>query len=126
MDIYVGNLPYTATENDIRDLFAEFGDIQSVKVITDRETGRSKGFGFVTLADQSRINEAVEATNGKDYQGRPLKVNPSEPRPAGGGGGFSGGGSGSGGRSGYGGGGNRRDGNRGGYGGGRDKRNSGW
>jgi len=144
MDIYVGNLPYTATENDIRELFADFGDIQSVKIINDRETGRSKGFGFVTLADQSRVNEAVEATNGQTFQGRPLKVNPSEPRPAGGGGGYGGGGGGGyggggGSRGGYGGGGGGGGsrggygggggGNRGGYGGGggnRDKRDSGW
>jgi RNA recognition motif-containing protein len=128
MDIYVGNLPYTATEADIRELFSEYGDIQSAKIITDRETGQSKGFGFVTLGDQSRVNEAVEGLHGSNFKGRPLKVNPSEPRPSGGGGGGYGGGN-YGGRS--------NDGNRGGYGGGgygggggggggRNKRNTGW
>ncbi|WAC19040.1 RNA-binding protein [Luteolibacter sp. SL250] len=109
MDIYVGNLPYTANEADIREIFAEFGDIQSVKVVLDRETGQSKGFGFVTLADQSRVNEAVGALNGRNLNGRALRVNASEPRPATGGfgsGSYSGGGS--------------KD------GGGRNKRNTGW
>lgn len=120
MDIYVGNLPYTANEEDIRGIFEAFGDIQAVKIINDRETGRSKGFGFVTLADQSRVDEAVKSLNGSNYQGRPLKINPSEPR-ASGSGGFGGGGYSSGFRSSPGG--NRS----GGYkGGGRDKRSGGW
>ena len=86
MDIYVGNLPYTATEGDVSELFSAFGPVERVKIITDRETGQSKGFAFVTLADQSQLNAAVEALNEHDYNGRPLRVNPSEPRPAGGGG----------------------------------------
>lgn len=129
MDIYVGNLPYSATEADIRDIFSAFGDIQSAKIITDRETGRSKGFGFVTLADQSRVNDAVEALNGTDFQGRPLKINPSEPRPSGGGGGGFGGGGYGGGGGGYrGNSGGNRGGGGGGYrgGGGGNKRNTGW
>ncbi len=119
MDIYVGNLPYTATDEDVTDLFAAYGPVDRVKVITDRETGRSKGFAFVTLGDQSQLNAAVEALDGQDYQGRALRVNasePKEPRPGGfrsggGGGGYGGERRGSGG----GGGGERRGG--GGYGG---------
>ena len=106
MDIYVGNLPYSISEKDLRDIFSDFGDLSSVKLITDRETGNPKGFGFVTLADQSRVDEAVKALNGTDFQGRALKINPSEPRPAGGGGGGYGGGGGGGGHSG----GNKRSG----------------
>ncbi len=109
MDIYVGNLPYTATEDDLNGLFAAYGPIERVKIITDRETGRSKGFAFVTLGDQSQLNAAIEALNGYDYQGRALRVNASEPkefkpggfgngggerRSNGGGGGYKGGGGG--------------------------------
>jgi len=119
MDIYVGNLPYTATEDDLNDLFAEFGPVERVKIITDRDTGQSKGFAFVTLADQSRLNDAVEALNEKDFSGRPLRVNASEPRAAGGGGGGGGGYKGGGG-GGYkgGGGGGYKGGGGGGYKGG--------
>ena len=109
MDIYVGNLPYTATEGDVTGLFAAFGPVERVKIITDRETGQSKGFAFVTLGDQTQVNAAVEALNNYDYNGRPLRVNPSEPKEpgsGGGGGGFrSGGGGGGGGYRGGGGGG---------------------
>ena len=116
MDIYVGNLPYTATEEDVSDLFVEFGPVERVKIITDRETGQSKGFAFVTLGDQSQLNAAIEATNEKDFQGRALRVNASEPREprSGGGGGYGGGGGG----GGYGGGGGNRGGGGGGYKGG--------
>ena len=90
MDIYVGNLPYTATEEDVTDLFAAYGPVDRVKIITDRETGRSKGFAFVTLGDQSQLNASIEALDGYDFQGRALRVNasePKEPRSGGGGGG---------------------------------------
>ena len=98
MDIYVGNLPYTATEEDVTELFASYGPVDRVKIITDRETGRSKGFAFVTLGDQSQLNTAIEALDGQDYQGRALRVNASEPKEArpggfrsgGGGGGYGG------------------------------------
>jgi RNA recognition motif-containing protein len=107
MDIYVGNLPYTATEEDITDLFAAYGPVERVKIITDRETGRSKGFAFVTLGDQSQLNASIEALNGHEFQGRALRVNasePKEPRPggfrSGGGGGYGGGSGGSGGSGG--------------------------
>ncbi len=125
MDIYVGNLPYSATEEEITDLFAAYGPVERAKVITDRETGRSKGFAFVTLGDQSQLNAAVEALDGQDFQGRALRVNasePKEPRSGGGGGGDRRGGGG----GGYGG--ERRGGGGGGYGGGggdRDRRGGG-
>jgi hypothetical protein len=77
----VGNLPYSATEEEVSGLFAAYGPVERVKIITDRETGRSKGFAFVTLGDQSQINAAVEAINGQEFQGRPLRVNASEPKP---------------------------------------------
>jgi RNA recognition motif-containing protein len=118
MDIYVGNLPFTATEADLYELFAAFGPVERVKIIMDRDTGQSKGFAFVTLADQSKVNEAVEALNNSDFNGRPLRVNPSEPRePRSGGGGFKGGGGG-GGFKGGGGGGGYKGGGGGGYKGG--------
>ena len=122
MDIYVGNLPYTATEEDVTGLFAAYGPVDRVKIITDRETGRSKGFAFVTIGDQAQLNAAIEALNGYDYQGRALRVNasePKEPRPSGGGG-YGGGGGGYGGerRGGGGGGGYKGGGGGGGYKGG--------
>ena len=119
MDIYVGNLPYTATEEDVTDLFAAYGAVDRVKIITDRETGRSKGFAFVTLGDQSQLNTAIEALDGQDFQGRALRVNASEPKAPGSYGGGGGGG-------GYGGGGGDRRGGGGGYkGGGGDRRGGG-
>ena len=119
MRLYVGNLSYGTTEDDLRDLFSEFGEVASVAVIKDRETGRSKGFGFVEFSSDDEGSQAVEGTDGKEYQGRALKVNEARPREGGGGGGgggrgFGGGG---GGRSGGGGGGFGRD-RRGGGGGG--------
>jgi RNA recognition motif-containing protein len=133
MDIYVGNLPYTATEEDVTDLFAAYGPVERVKIITDRETGRSKGFAFVTLGDQSQLNAAIEALDGQDYQGRALRVNASEPkeaRPGGGGGGYGGerrgGGGGGGGYKGGGGGGDRRGGGGGYKGGGGGRSNDDW
>jgi RNA recognition motif-containing protein len=130
MDIYVGNLPYTATEEDVTDLFAAYGPVERVKIITDRETGRSKGFAFVTLGDQSQLNASIEALDGHDFQGRALRVNasePKEPRPggfrSGGGGGSGGGGYGGERRGGGGGGGYKGGGGGGGYGG--DRRGGG-
>lgn len=125
MDIYVGNLPYSATEEEVAELFAAFGPVEKVKLITDRETGRPRGFGFVTLADTSKVKEAAEAVDGQDLGGRNLRVNPAEPREPRSGG-FGGGGGGGGGRGGYGG--DRRGGGGGGRGGRdrRDKRDTGW
>jgi len=132
MDIYVGNLPYSATEGDVTGLFAAFGPVERVKIITDRDSGQSKGFAFVTLGDQSQLNAAIEALNESDYQGRPLRVNASEPKEArpGGGGGYGGGGGGGykgGGGGGYkGGGGGGYKGGGGGYKGGGNKGGGGW
>ena len=109
----MGNLPYTATEEDVTGLFSAYGPVERVKIITDRETGRSKGFAFVTLGDQSQLNASIEALNGYDYQGRALRVNASEPKESKPGGFRSGGGGGGGG--GYGG--ERRGGGGGGGGG---------
>jgi RNA recognition motif-containing protein len=72
--IYVGNLPFSASEDDVRDLFSQYGAIHSVKMITDRETGKPRGFCFVDI-DQDAANVAIEALNGKDFQGRNLRVN---------------------------------------------------
>jgi len=133
MDIYVGNLPYSATEEDVTGLFAAYGPVERVKIITDRETGRSKGFAFVTLGDQSQLNASIEALNGYDYQGRALRVNASEPkearpggfRPSGGGGGGGYGGERRGGGGGGGGYGGERRGGGGGGGYGGDRRGGG-
>jgi RNA recognition motif-containing protein len=89
--LYVGNLPFTATEDAVRTLFAAHGTVEKVSLITDRDTGRPRGFGFVEMsnADASR---AMQALNGKDFDGRPLKVNEAQDRDrAGGGGGNRGG-----------------------------------
>jgi cold-inducible RNA-binding protein len=113
-NLYVGNLPFTTTEQDLSQLFGQYGTVTKTQVIMDRETGRSRGFGFVEMS--SGTDEAIAALNGAEYQGRRLTVNearPREERPRGGGGGYGGGGGGGGGRGGYGGGGGR-----GGYGGG--------
>src|SRR5947209_6088190 len=117
-NIYVGNLSWETSADDLLALFQEHGTVARAQVITDRETGRSRGFGFVEMDNDAEAQKAIDALNGKDYQGRPLTVNEARPReergPGGGGrGGYGGGG---GGRGGYGGGGG---GGRGGYGGGR-------
>src|SRR5580658_6699321 len=118
-NLYVGNLPFTTTEQDLQQLFAQYGTVTKAQVIMDRETGRSRGFGFVEMS--SGTDEAVAAMNGAEYQGRRLTVNeakPREDRPRGGGGGGGYGGGGGGGRGGYGGGGGGGGGRRGGGGGG--------
>ncbi len=81
MDIYVGNLPYTATEEELAELFSSFGPVKRTTIIKDRETGRSKGFGFVVLEDESKVEGAIEAINGTEMGGRILKANGSEPKP---------------------------------------------
>ncbi|OGM60148.1 hypothetical protein A2892_03030 [Candidatus Woesebacteria bacterium RIFCSPLOWO2_01_FULL_39_10b] len=78
--LYVGNLPYTLTSDQLRELFAEAGSIADVVVISDRATGRSKGFGFVEFASDAEAAKAVEMFNGKDVQGRPLVVNVARPK----------------------------------------------
>jgi RNA recognition motif-containing protein len=109
MKLYVGNLPYTTSEDDLRELFSAYGTPTSVNIVVDRFSGRSRGFGFVEFADAAEAQAAIEALNGKELGGRTLTVN--EARPERGGRGPSRGG----GRGGYGGG-------RGGFGGGREGR----
>jgi RNA recognition motif-containing protein len=104
--LYVGNLSYGVTNESLETLFAEFGEVRSAQVIQDRDTGRSKGFGFVEMADDNAARAAIEALNEKEHDGRPLTVNEARPREdRGGGGGRGGYGGGRGGRGGGGGGG---------------------
>ena len=109
--LYVGNLSFKTTSDDLRDHFSQAGTVESASVIEDRETGRSRGFGFVEMATAEDAQAAIEQFNGKDLNGRNLTVNEAKPKtdrgPGGGGG-----------RGGYGGGGGGRDRDRGGYGGG--------
>lgn len=96
--LYVGNLTYGTNDSDLRSMFEEFGSVESAQVITDRETGRSKGFGFVEMASQQEAEAAIKGLNGKDVDGRALTVNEAKPRED------RGGGRSGGGRGGYGGG----------------------
>jgi len=109
MRLYVGNLSYSMTNESLEQLFAEYGQVKSAQVVQDRDTGRSKGFGFVEMADNSQANAAINGLNSKEVDGRALTVNEARPREerSGGGGG-----------RGYGGGGGGRSGGGGGYGGG--------
>lgn len=121
--LYVGNLPYSATEDGLKTHFSSAGSVASVKIIIDRETGRSKGFGFVEMESDDGAQAAVSQLDGQEYEGRSLRVSEAKPQPErdsrGGGGGFGGGGGGrSGGGFGGGGGGNRGGGERGPRGGG--------
>jgi len=118
--IYVGNLPFSTTDNELRDLFGQFGEVESARIVTDRETGRSRGFAFVEMSAREGGDQAIERLNGREVGGRSIVVNearPREERPprsgfgGGGRGGFEGGGD----RGGFGGGGG---GGRGGFGGG--------
>jgi len=81
INIYVGNLSWECTDQNLRDLFADFGEVSSARVIEDRETGRSRGFGFVEM-EATGVDQAIESLNGSDYQGRALKVNEAQPRQA--------------------------------------------
>jgi cold-inducible RNA-binding protein len=114
MNIFVGNIPFQSEESDLQSIFEKYGEVGSVKIIQDNFTGRSKGFGFVTMENNEEAQKAIEAINGYDLQGKSLTVNEARPRTEGGGGGgrSSGGGGNRGGGGGYGGGGG---GNRGGY-----------
>lgn len=117
--LYVGNLAYGVRDSDLEDMFAAHGSVQSAQVIMDRDTGRSKGFGFVEMESDQEARAAIAALNGKEVEGRTLTVNEARPREEGGGRGRGGyGGGGGGGRGGYGGGGGRGGGG-GGRGGGR-------
>jgi RNA recognition motif-containing protein len=113
--LYVGNLSFNTSTEDLEKMFAEFGTVQSTNIIEDRETGRSRGFAFVELSSKEEAQNAISALNGKDIDGRSLTVNEAKPREDRGGGGGGNRGGGGGGRGGYGGGGG---GNRGGGGGG--------
>ncbi|HBE60710.1 MAG TPA: RNA-binding protein [Cyanobacteria bacterium UBA11149] len=99
MSIYVGNLSYEVGEEDLKQVFAEYGSVKSVQLPIDRETGRVRGFGFVEMSSETEEGAAIEALDGAEWMGRSLKVNKAKPKPEGGGG--------------------RRGGNSGGYGGGR-------
>ena len=137
--LYVGNLAYSVRDESLQQAFGEFGAVTSAKVMMDRETGRSKGFGFVEMGSDAEAQAAINGMNGQALDGRPLVVNearPREERPggfggggggrSGGGGGYGGGGGGSGGGGGgYGGGGGGRSGGGGGYGGGGGGRSGG-
>jgi RNA recognition motif-containing protein len=130
MKIFVGSLPYKVEEADLQELFAAYGEVSSVKIITDRETGRSKGFGFIEMTDDESAQKAIDGLNGTEIGGRTIAVSQAEERKPSAGGSRGGYGGGGGGRSsgGYGGGGGRSSGgggggyqkdNRGGGGGGR-------
>jgi cold-inducible RNA-binding protein len=108
MKLYVGNLPYSTSEDELRNMFSAHGNPDSVRIMTDQDSGRSKGFAFVEFANDEEAKAAMAALNGKDLGGRSMVVNEARPRSSGGG--FGGG------RGGYGGG---RGGGRGGFGGGR-------
>ncbi len=120
--MYVGNLPFSATEDDLRDAFSQYGAVADVSVVMDRETGRPRGFAFVTMESKEAMDAAIKGLDGQDFGGRNLAVNEARPREERSGGGYGGGG---GNRGGYGGGGDRRGGGgygnkggKGGYGGG--------
>jgi len=101
--LYVGNLSYNVTNESLEELFAQFGTVQSAQVVMDRDTGRSKGFGFVEMADDNAAQAAIQGLNEQQHDGRPLTVNEARPREErGGGGGGRGGRGGGGGRGGYG------------------------
>lgn len=85
MKIYVGNLPYSVTDNDLRDAFAAYGSVESATVIVDKFSGQSKGFGFVEMANNSEADQAMKALNGTDFRGRTIKVNQAQPKTTGGG-----------------------------------------
>lgn len=113
--LYVGNLSYGLGDSELQQLFEAHGSVQSAQVIIDRDTGRSKGFGFVEMGSEQEAQAAISALNGKEIEGRALTVNEARPKTEGGRGGGGGGG-----RGGYGGGGG--GGGRGGYGGGGGRR----
>ena len=110
MEIYVGNLAYATNDEGLKAAFAQFGEVTQVRVVTDRMTGRSKGFGFVTMPDAAQAQAAIDALNGHELDGRTVRVNESQPKPREERGGFRGVRGGFGGGRGFGGG------DRGGYG----------
>ena len=114
--LYVGNLPYSASEESLTSFFGQWGTVESARVIMDRETGRSKGFAFVEMSSDEEAAEAISKSDGQEFEGRAMRVSEARPQQAGGGGG---------GGRGFGGGGGGRGGGRGGFGGGRDSRGGG-
>ncbi|MCA1564613.1 MAG: RNA-binding protein [Acidobacteria bacterium] len=129
MKLYVGNLNFKTTGEDLQELFGQVGTVESASVVMDRDTGRSRGFGFVEMASKEEGEAAITQFNGKDFNGRNLSVNearPREDRGGGGGGGRGGYGGGGGGRGGYGGGGGGNRGGGSGYGGGGGDREPRW
>ena len=80
MNIYVGNLPFSSSEEELEQLFQQYGEVTSVRIITHRDTGRSRGFGFVEMSDDDQAKAAISALNGYEFQGRTLRVNESQPR----------------------------------------------
>ncbi len=125
MKLYVGNLSFNTSTQDLEEIFGEVGTVESTNIIEDRDTGRSRGFAFVEMSSKEEGERAIAELNGKEFDGRELKINEAKPRESGGGGGGGRGGYGGGGgggrggsRGGGGGGGNRGGGGGGGYGGG--------
>lgn len=121
MSIFVGNLPFRAEQDDVAELFAPFGDVVNCSLPLERDTGRKRGFAFVEMADDAAESKAIDALQGAELMGRPLRINKAEPRGAGGGGQRRGGGGG----GGYGGGGSGGYGSGGGYGGAGGRSNGG-
>ena len=105
MDIYVGNLPYSVNDSALKEMFDQYGSVTSARVIIDKFSGDSKGFGFVEMPEKSEADAAIAALDGKDFDGRAMRVNESQPKPrndrGGGGGGGNRGGGGGGGRGGW-------------------------
>lgn len=112
-NIFVGNLSYQTTQDELQAAFSQYGNVERVNIVTDRDTGQPRGFAFVEMSDAREAETAISQLNGMEMNGRALNVNEARPKPSGGGRGFGGGG----GRGGYGGGGGNRGG-RGGSGGG--------
>lgn len=107
-NIFVGNLSFSTTQDDLHQAFANFGSVERVNIVTDRDTGQARGFAFVEMTDRSAAEAAIASLNGRDLNGRTINVNEARPKPqGGGGGGYGGGGGGGGGRGGGGGGGGR-------------------
>lgn len=125
MNIYVANIPYSVKDQDLQDLFGQYGEVTSAKIILDKATNRSRGFGFVEMSNDEHGRAAIAALNGFGVSGRDLVVNEARPRTEGGGGFGGGGGERRGGGGGYGGGGGDRRGGGGGYGGGGGDRRGG-
>ncbi len=80
MEIYVGSLPYSVTEDEIKEAFTPYGEVSSVRLVSDKLSGKSKGFGFVEMPDSSEADAAIAALNGKDFKGRDIKVNQAKPK----------------------------------------------